>query len=129
MPTMFMLSALGLCESLVTFLLTMAMYLAVRTRGSDPSKRWLWAALAGLFLGLAQLVRVDSLFSIPAVLAVLGLTAASWRERWQSWVLCLGVAALCFAPWAAAQPASVSRGARWGIAVDRSGGTAAADGE
>ena len=99
MPTMFMLSTVGLCESLVTFLLTMATYLAVRTRGSDPSIRWLWVALAGLFLGLAQLVRVDSLLTIPAVLAVLGLTAASWRERWQSWVLCLGVAALCFAPW------------------------------
>lgn len=99
MPTLLMLSAFGLCESLVTFLLTLAVYLALLGKSLRPPWRWVTVAGCGMVVGLAQLVRVDTVLVLPALLMLLVLTTDSWRGRVQNCLLCLGLAALVFAPW------------------------------
>lgn len=99
-PPLLMLSTHGLCEPLVTCLLTLAVYLALSAKDVQASlgKDHL-ALLAGVVLGLAQLVRVDTLLAIPAVLVLLGLGVAGQRQRARLCLLCLVGWAVAFAPW------------------------------
>lgn len=99
-PPLFMLSTHALSEPLVTCLLTLAVYLALWAKDAQTSgaKDHL-ALLTGFTLGLAQLVRVDSLLVIPAVLLLLWLAATGSRQRLRLWALCLGVCSVTFAPW------------------------------
>ena len=99
-PPMLMLSTFGLSESLVTFLLTLAVYLALRVKDAPTSAHKRRSAIAaGILLGLSQLIRVDALLVIPSLLMLFGLLQGSWQKRLSLMGLCLGLAALTFAPW------------------------------
>ncbi|HEY3357073.1 MAG TPA: hypothetical protein VGQ83_27735 [Polyangia bacterium] len=97
-PALMILSAYGLSESLATFLGLAALALAV-----VAMRRRLvtLAVLAGAVVGLAQLVRLDGVTVLPAVLVALALAAAPWRRRLVAGVLCVAAAGLVFAPWPA----------------------------
>jgi hypothetical protein len=68
-----------LTESLFIFLLSLGLYLATRAAGARAP---VWAALAGLTLGLANTVRVVALPAIFIVLVwLLFASGGSWRRR------------------------------------------------
>ncbi|HEY3353153.1 MAG TPA: hypothetical protein VGQ83_07905 [Polyangia bacterium] len=93
-PALVLLASFGLTESLATFLTVLEVALVLRAVDSRPV---LFAALAGLVAGAAQLVRADAVTLVPAV--VVGLWFVPAPRRW----LALGAfgvaAALVFAPW------------------------------
>ncbi len=69
----------ALTESLFIFLLALGLYLATRAAGARTP---VWAALAGLTLGLANTVRVVALPAIFVVLLwLLIASGGSWRRR------------------------------------------------
>jgi hypothetical protein len=74
-----------LTEGLFTFLLYLALYLAVRAVDADTSRRWVPPALAiaaGVALGLSGWTRTVSAFLVPAfALWVLWAAGGSWRRR------------------------------------------------
>ncbi len=99
-PPLFMLSTFGLSESLVTFLLTLTLFLALRAKDAATwAHKRRSAIAAGVLLGLSQLVRVDALLVIPSLLLLFGLLDGSRRKRLALMGLCMGMAALTFAPW------------------------------
>lgn len=92
-PLLFILASHALTETLATFLGTLEIYLALR---ATRERGVLFAGLAGLVAGAAQLVRADALMLLPAVLFAL------WRvpTRRSQAIAAFGlVAALIFAPW------------------------------
>ncbi len=99
-PPLFMLSTFGLSESLVTFLLTLTVYLALGVKDSSTWAHKQWSAIgAGVLLGLSQLIRVDALLVIPSLLLLFWSVEGPRRKRLALMGLCLGMAALTFAPW------------------------------
>jgi Dolichyl-phosphate-mannose-protein mannosyltransferase len=90
-----------LTESLFIFLLSLALYFAARAAGARTP---VWAALAGLALGLANTVRVVALPLIVVLIVWLLLwSSATWRRRLLA--ACAAVAAtLCvLGPYAVVQ--------------------------
>lgn len=99
-PPLLMLSTHGLSEPLVTCLLTFAVYLALSVHDAKTSQsKDQRTLLAGLLLGLAQLVRVDAVLGIPAVLVLIAIGASDRSQRIRLCALCLVVWAVTFAPW------------------------------
>lgn len=103
-PPLVYLSCYGLTESLATFLFVLEIALALRIidRGdeSDDGRRpFVYAALAGVVAGLAQLTRVDALTAAPA--ALVAIYYCGRPRRTQLYLLgTFGLAAaLTFAPW------------------------------
>ena len=91
-PMLVFLSCYGLSESLATFLTTLALYCAL-----GDGRRW--AIAAGAAFGLVQLVRIDGLTVLPALLLALGFGATCWPERLWRGALFAVAALLVFAPW------------------------------
>ena len=96
-PALLVLSAYGLSDSLATCLTLLAVLLAVHAMRS--SRLTLWAALAGIAIGFAQLVRLDGVIIAPAVAVALLLAAAPLRRRLLAVGVCALTAALTFLPW------------------------------
>jgi hypothetical protein len=95
-PILLFLCCYGLTESLATFLVTgmlAAAVLAMRRR------LFPLAAVAGVFAGLAQLVRVSSAVTLPSVVLALMLAEAPLKRRVQAVLLCGACALAVFAPW------------------------------
>jgi hypothetical protein len=101
-PPLVYLSCYGLTESLATFLFVLEIALALRIvngEGDDARRPFVFAALAGIVAGLAQLTRVDALTAAPAALVAIYYCGRPRRTQ----LLLLGTfglaAALTFAPW------------------------------
>ena len=112
-PPLVYLSCYGLTESLATFLFVLEIALALRILDDsddsndvadvadpgDARRPFVYAALAGVVAGLAQLTRVDALTAAPAALVAIYYCRRPRRTQ----LLLLGTfglaAALTFAPW------------------------------
>jgi hypothetical protein len=101
-PVVLKLAAMFHPETLSLFASTLALYLAVRML-SRRSYGWKSAALLGIAIGLAQLVRTSNLWLVPIVLA--GFAAAAFggtvarRRAVSSAVVVLAATALVAGPW------------------------------
>ena len=62
-------------EPMFLLLLILAGILTLRLRTVDPARQPLHATIAGLFYGAAILTRVDALFFLPALAALIGRSA------------------------------------------------------
>lgn len=97
MPPLFMLASHGLCESLTTWLLTLACCSALATRRA--ARPFFFALLAGISLGLALWVRLDSVLALPALLVVLWMAGRTIKHRLR-WVLaCFALSMMVYSPW------------------------------
>jgi hypothetical protein len=95
-PIILYLCCYGLTESLATFLVTAELVAAIR----GMRRRLLpHAVVAGVFVGLAQLVRVSSVMTLPSVVGALLLADAPWRRRLAAVAVCGACALVVFAPW------------------------------
>lgn len=95
-PLLIYLSTFGLSESLATFLTTLELWLALRFFDRGELR---WAALLGAAVGLSQLVRVDAVTVVPALLVLWAGAEVSWRRRLQAAGMFALFAALAFGPW------------------------------
>ncbi len=98
-PALVPYTAAFMTEGITAALLVTATALAARARDADRPRPWLVAT--GVVLGLATLVRPQSLLLAP----VLGLLAAgpsvAWRARLVRGALVTALALACVAPWTA----------------------------
>ncbi|WP_394841628.1 glycosyltransferase family 39 protein [Pendulispora brunnea] len=99
-PALVPYTAALMTEGTTTALLTVAAAFASRARGVSAPRRVVpWLLAAGITMGIATLVRPQSLVLAPA-LGVLALARSfSWRARAAAAGAVLGVTLLCCAPW------------------------------
>lgn len=95
-PTLWLMSAYGLTESMATLATAAELYFAVRLMQRG---RWGDAAAAGAIAGWAQLVRLDAVTMLPVLLWACAVAPGSRRARVGLGAVVVGVAALVFAPW------------------------------
>ena len=96
-PFLILLTCYGLSETLATFLGVLEVALAVRAMRGD--RLVLFAILAGVAAGLAQLVRADAVTCAPSVLIALACANAHPRRRMLAIAACGIAAGVVFAPW------------------------------
>ena len=98
-PLLVLLSCYGLAETWTTFLCTAELFAALAVGAGDGRRWWLFAALAGVAAGLAQLTRNDAVTFAPAA-AIAVWTTPLPRARKLAALALAGVVALAvFAPW------------------------------
>ena len=101
-----------LTESLFIFLQALAIYFAVRAAGAHLP---VWAALAGLALALANMVRVVALPALVLLLVwLLLLSGGSWRRRLLATACSAACALAVLVPYAAVQHDHTGY---WGVAT------------
>jgi 4-amino-4-deoxy-L-arabinose transferase-like glycosyltransferase len=84
--------------SFTTFLLTLALWLAIRMVDSELPKRRDWIVF-GLLWGLIALTNTALIILLPFFLAWMLLQLPPSSQRLSGTAICLGVFALCLVPW------------------------------
>jgi 4-amino-4-deoxy-L-arabinose transferase-like glycosyltransferase len=96
-----------------------ALYETSRRAGSDSRQSYLWAAAAGLLLGLCILTRGTALAFLPLAAAWLFVALrGNERNRWLAPALVVGIAVLALVPWTMRNYAAYGRI----VVVDTTGG-------
>ena len=98
-PPFVYLAGVFYVECLLTFLLTLSVYLVVRT--ARPGEKWWMGLLAGVALGMTTLTRSTFVLFVPCVMLawLCGMQAGGRRRVLACVVFCVGMAAVV-APWA-----------------------------
>ena len=96
-PALLPYTAALMTEGVTAALLIVAAALAVRSR--TPGARWGWVAAVGVVLGVATLVRPQSLLLAPVLGALCVAPEALPRQRLTRAIAVTAVALACVAPW------------------------------
>ena len=95
-PTLWLMSCYALTESISIALATVQLYCAVRMVEAPRPRH---AVAAGIAAGLAQLIRLDALCSLPLMLCACGIAPVPRRRQLLLALTYLGVAGALFAVW------------------------------
>ena len=94
-------------EGVTASLVVVAVWLASDARAS--TRPWAWHVLAGVALGVATLVRPQSLLVAPALGALAFAAGAGWKRRAGGALVVSAIAIACCLPWTARNCAKMDR--------------------
>ena len=98
-PALVPYTAAMMTEGVNSSLLVVAAAAAWRARGAD--RPWAWLLVAGVVMGVAILVRPQSLILAPVFGALAAGGSSGWRPRLARAAVTTAVALACVAPWTA----------------------------
>jgi len=98
-PALVPYTAALMTEGIAASLIVVAAALSGAARG--PGRALPWVTGAGVIMGLATLVRPQSLLLAPVLGALAAHRDAGWRARWRPAAVVTAVALGCVAPWSA----------------------------